>query len=204
MYIFIYIFFIADRFSSVGSTTGNISSGQVLQYESSSCFVDGSYKYEEYHESYMKIDGSKTGKDEYKESKGFAVISAQGYDLSHFSKADEIRRKKLLNNSYGSFKGLKEDRRDSQENNLKSGRSRLVPSVSFNDKILSASAPKGKLAVFRLSFKRKSGDIGEEASEHCKYSSFCCTTAIQHFFINVHFHDFQAPLLSLSNFIILI
>lgn len=155
----------------MGSTIGNISSGQVLQYESSSCYADGSYKYEEYHESYMKIDGSKTGKDEYKESKGFAVISAQGYDLSHFSKADEIRRKKLLNNSYGSFKGLKEDRRDSQENNLKSGRSRLVPSVSFNDKILSASAPKGKLSVFRLSFKRKSGD-GEEASERCKYSSF--------------------------------
>lgn len=163
---------LGDRFSSVGSTTGNISSGQVLQYESSSCFVDGSYKYEEYHESYMKIDGSKTGKDEYKESKGFAVISAQGYDLSHFSKADEIRRKKLLNNSYGSFKGLNEDRRDSQENNLKSGRSRLVPSVSFNDKILSASAPKGKLAVFRLSFKRKSGDIGEEASEHCPSKRF--------------------------------
>lgn len=162
---------LGDRFSSVGSTIGNISSGQVLQYESSSCYADGSYKYEEYHESYMKIDGSKTGKDEYKESKGFAVISAQGYDLSHFSKADEIRRKKLLNNSYGSFKGLKEDRRDSQENNLKSGRSRLVPSVSFNDKILSASAPKGKLSVFRLSFKRKSGD-GEEASERCPSKRF--------------------------------
>ncbi|CAK7322973.1 unnamed protein product [Dovyalis caffra] len=157
---------LGDRFSSVGTTVGNISSGQVLQYESSSCFVDGSCKYEEYHESYVK-----TGKDEYKESKGFAVISSQGYELSRLSKADEIRKKKLLDNSYGSFKGLKEDRRDSQENNLKSGRHRLVPSVSFNDKILTASTSKGKLAVFRLSFKRKSCD-GEEASEHCPSKRF--------------------------------
>lgn len=161
----------ADRFSSVGTAIGNISSGQVLQYESSSRIVDGKCKYEEYHESYVKIDGHKTSKEEYKESKGFAVISTQGYEVSRLGKADESRRKKLLGNSYGSFKGLREDRRDSQENTLKSGLPRLVPSVSFNDKILTGSAPKKKLAVFRLSFKRKSSD-GEETTQHCKYLSY--------------------------------
>lgn len=146
---------LGDRFSSVGTTLGNISSGQVVQYESSSCFMDGNGKYEEYHESYVKIDGHKTSKDECKESKGFSVISSKGYELSRFGKAEE-NKKKSLENNFGSFKGLKED------NSLP----RLVPSVSFNDKFSTASAPKKKLQVFRLSFKRKSCE-GEEANEQC-------------------------------------
>ena len=162
-----------DGFPSVGNGIGNISSGQVLQYESSSCFVDGKCKYEEYHESYLKIDGDKISKDELKESNRFSLLSSQGHELSRFGKADAIcnRRKKLLGHSYGSFKGLKEDRRNSEEKKLRSGLSRMVPSVSFNENILTSSmAPQSqrkKSAVFRLSFKRRSCDA-EDKLEECK------------------------------------
>ncbi|XP_022750680.1 uncharacterized protein LOC111299636 isoform X2 [Durio zibethinus] len=164
-----------DGFPSVGNAIGNISSGQVLQYESSSCFVDGKCKYEEYHESYLKIDGGKMSKDELKESNRFSLINSQGHELSRFGKADDIcsRRKKLLDHSHGSFKGLKEDKRNSEEKTLRSGLSRMVPSVSFNDKILTSTmAPQSqrkKLAVFRLSFKRRSSCDGED--KHEEYSS---------------------------------
>ncbi|XP_022774528.1 uncharacterized protein LOC111316716 isoform X3 [Durio zibethinus] len=166
-----------DGFPLVGNAIGNISSGQVLQYESSSCFVDGKCKYEEYHESYLKIDGGKMSKDELKESNRFSLISSQGHELSRFGKADEIcnRRKKLLDQSYGSFKGLKEDRRKSEEKNLRSGLSRMVPSVSFNEKILTSSmAPQAQRkisAVFRLSFKRRSCDA-EDKLEECSAKRF--------------------------------
>lgn len=160
----------ADRFSSVGSTIGSIANGQVLQYESSSCFMDGMGKYEEYHESYVQIDGVGHGvSNDEQDSRGFAVIGTQGYELSLSGKTDENITKKLLD--YGSVKGLKEDRHDSQENTLKSGLSRLVPTISFNEKVLNTSAQQKTLAVFRLSFKRKSCDGGEN-SEHCKYSTY--------------------------------
>ncbi|XWS40919.1 hypothetical protein CRYUN_Cryun17cG0037500 [Craigia yunnanensis] len=166
-----------DGFPLVGNAIGNISNGQVLQYESSSRFVDGKCKYEEYHESYLKIDGGKMSKDELKESNRFSLLSSQGHELSRFGKADEIcnRRKKLLDHSYGSFKGLKEDRRNSEEKNLRSGLSRMVPSVSFNEKILTSSmAPQSqrkKTAVFRLSFKRRSCDA-EDKLEECSSKRF--------------------------------
>ncbi|CAL8103424.1 unnamed protein product [Prunus armeniaca] len=100
-----------DGFPLASNPVGNISSGQVLQHERSARFVDNECKYEEY-QSYMIIDGV-CGK-----------------------------RKNILDHSHGSFKGLIEDGRDSneniQDNALKSGLSRLVPYVSFNDKILSA------------------------------------------------------------------
>ncbi|KAK6255973.1 Protein ENHANCED DISEASE RESISTANCE 2 [Theobroma cacao] len=166
-----------DGFPSAGNAIGNISSGQVLQYESSSCFVDGKCKYEEFHESYLKIDGGKMGKDDFKESNRFSLISNQGHELSHFASADDIcnRRKKVLDHPYGSFKGLKEDRHNSEEKILRSGLSRMVPSVSFNEKILTSSmAPqsqKKKSAVFRLSFKRRSCD-GEDKLEECSSKQF--------------------------------
>ncbi|XP_007032625.2 PREDICTED: uncharacterized protein LOC18601578 [Theobroma cacao] len=166
-----------DGFPSAGNAIGNISSGQVLQYESSSCFVDGKCKYEEFHESYLKIDGGKMSKDDFKESNRFSLISNQGHELSHFASADDIcnRRKKVLDHPYGSFKGLKEDRHNSEEKILRSGLSRMVPSVSFNEKILTSSmAPqsqKKKSAVFRLSFKRRSCD-GEDKLEECSSKQF--------------------------------
>ncbi|XVF60592.1 hypothetical protein PTKIN_Ptkin08bG0060700 [Pterospermum kingtungense] len=166
-----------DGFPSMGNATGNLSSGQVLQYESSSCFFDGKCKYEEYHESYLKIDGGKMSKDELKEPNRFSLLCGQGHELSCFGKADEIcnRRKKLLDHSYGSFKGLKEDRRSSEEKNLRSGLSRMVPSVSFNEKILTSNmAPHSQRkisAVFRLSFKRRSCDA-EDKLEECSSKRF--------------------------------
>lgn len=121
----------------------------MVQYERSSCFLENKCKYEEYHESYLKIDGG-----------------------------DETSSKKrsMLDPSYGSFKGLKEDWRSSVENNpettFKSALPRMVPSISFNEKILNSQAPqvhKKQSAVFRLSFKRRSCD-GEETIEKCKCS----------------------------------
>ncbi|KAK2655761.1 hypothetical protein Ddye_008813 [Dipteronia dyeriana] len=143
-----------DGFPLTGNTIGNISSGQMLQFESSSRVVDGKGQYEEYRE----------------------ILGTQGYDLSHLGKVDEIysKRKKLIDH-YGSFKGLREGRRDSEENTLKSGLARLVPSVSFNDKILNSATfgpqLRKKSAVYRLSFKRRSCD-GEETTEQCGSKRF--------------------------------
>ncbi|TYJ16891.1 hypothetical protein E1A91_A09G013300v1 [Gossypium mustelinum] len=44
-----------DDFISIHGD-GIPSSGKVIQYESSSCFVDGKCKYEEYRESFLKVD----------------------------------------------------------------------------------------------------------------------------------------------------
>lgn len=157
------------------------STGQVIQYETSSCFVDNKL-FKEYHETYLKIDGAKTGKflskDGLKDSNGFALMSAQGYELACFGKAEEFstKSKKMLDRSYGSFNCLKQDRNDfedrTQENLLKSGLPRLVPSLSFNDKIVNATSPaqhskKRKSTVIRLSFKRTSVD-GDESNGYCK------------------------------------
>ncbi|KAL9427243.1 hypothetical protein AB3S75_029436 [Citrus x aurantiifolia] len=171
-----------DGFPVAGNPIGNISSSHMLQYESSSCFMDGKGKYEEYHESYVKIDGGKpekySSKDEFKGSNRSGVISTQGYDFSCSGKADEIcnRRKKLLEHSYGSFKGFKDEKCNSEGKPLKLGLHRLNPSVSFNDKILSSAAlgpqpQRKKSAVFRLSFKRRSCD-GEETTEQCTSKKF--------------------------------
>lgn len=83
-------------------------------------------------------------------------------------------KKKLLNHTYGSFKGLKEQKPNSQEIILKSNLSRLmIPTVSFKDKTLdhSPSSQKRKSAVYRFSFKRRSCD-GEEVIEQSKLSNF--------------------------------
>ncbi|XP_010258683.1 PREDICTED: uncharacterized protein LOC104598353 [Nelumbo nucifera] len=152
-----------DCFPSVGNAIGNISSAKLLQYEAASCYVDNRCKYEEFYESYLKIDGGKAekflSKEECKDTKGFSLLSAQGY---------------------GSFNGLKYNRHDSeektQESTFKSRLPRLHPSVSFNDKNQPPSSPSAqsqwkKSAVIRLSFKRKSYD-GEEKSESCASKRF--------------------------------
>ncbi|XP_019429736.1 PREDICTED: uncharacterized protein LOC109337257 [Lupinus angustifolius] len=56
-----------DDFSSVhgdcypfaGNALGGVPNTQLLHYESSSCIVDSGCKYEEFYESYLKIDGGK-------------------------------------------------------------------------------------------------------------------------------------------------
>ncbi|XP_043687096.1 uncharacterized protein LOC122638277 [Telopea speciosissima] len=172
-----------DYFPSVGNAVGNISNTQVLQYGSASCYVDTGSKYEGFYESYLKIDGGKTvNKEEYNEADGFKVESAQGYELSYLGKANEVctKRQKVLDDPYGSFNGLKEDRQDSeeksQESTLKSCLPRLVPAVGFNDKNQlpaspSAQSQKKKSTVIRVSFKRKSCD-GDEMTEFCSSQKF--------------------------------
>lgn len=49
-----------DGFPLANNPIGNIPSTQLLQYESASCFVDSGSKYEEFYESYLKIDGATT------------------------------------------------------------------------------------------------------------------------------------------------
>lgn len=144
----------ADNVSSgSGATTGNIPNGQVVQFESSSCIVDGKGKYEEYHETYLKIDGSKSEKFLSKVPSGLSVLTGNS-------------KKKLMDQA--SFKGLKEQKRNSQDKTLRTSLSRLMPTVSFNEKTLnSPTSQKRKSAVYRLSFKRRSCD-GEEVTEQRK------------------------------------
>lgn len=100
-----------DGFPCVGDAIGRISNAQLLQYESASCFVDSGCKYEGFYESYLKIDGGKTekflGKDEYK---------------------------KVLNDPYGSFKGLKEGTHDSGEKNQENRKQSTVIMFSLTKK----------------------------------------------------------------------
>lgn len=148
----------ADGFPIVGSTVGNIPCGQVLQYGRSTCFTDNRCQYEEYHESYVKVDGGNQDSLKGKDESGFALISTQGVGMS------------CLGKSQGSFKGIKEYKHGleekPQENARKSGLLRLAPSVSFNDK--TPNRPSKRLSqIFRLSFKRRSCDI-EDANELSK------------------------------------
>lgn len=149
--IFSFHFSTTDCFPIVGNTIGNIAGGQMVQYKSSACIMDNDGQVEEYHESYVEIDRGKADK--------------------YLGKTDS-KRKRVLDPSYGSFKGLIDERRDSEENNLKPSLARVVPTVSFNDKTLSSTISdtqpqRRKSAVFRLSFKRRSCE-GEETTELCK------------------------------------
>lgn len=119
------------------------------------------------------------------------AFTTSGYELCCLGKVDEmksratgpeagIRRKKVLDDPYGSFNGLKEDMHDTQtkapDNTLKqmtaSCRPRLVSTVSFNDKSLPSSpgaqSQRMKPAVIRMSFKRKSYER-DEATDFRKY-----------------------------------
>lgn len=46
-----------DGFASVSNAVANKQNTQMVQYGAASCFVDSGCKYEEYYESYLKIDG---------------------------------------------------------------------------------------------------------------------------------------------------
>lgn len=178
---------IADGFPVVGNAIGNIpATGQVVQYERSARFVDNNCKYEEFcSESYLKIDGGKAkkliGKENYEESSStYAIVSAPGYGLSRLAKAEACGKKKtLLDHSYGSFKGLKVDRKSHEDNNT--SLRKLVSAASFNEKILISqpSQPPQKMqsAVFRLSFRRRSCDV-YETNERCTYNNIHCHTLI--------------------------
>ncbi|KAF6152167.1 hypothetical protein GIB67_028081 [Kingdonia uniflora] len=169
-----------DCFPSVSNAAGSTSSPQVLQYGSASCFVDNRCKYEEFYEStptsfaverYLTIDGGKTdkfGKDDYKEDTEFSILN----DLSLLRKADEvcIKKNNLLKDPFGSFSAVKKEAEEKiQDKTLKSCLPRLAQNFSFNDENQTPSSPgapskRKKLAVLRLSFKRKPSD---EAAELC-------------------------------------
>ncbi|KAK6913298.1 Protein ENHANCED DISEASE RESISTANCE 2, C-terminal [Dillenia turbinata] len=165
-----------DGFPSFGNGIGNISNGQVLQYGTSSCYVDGSCKYEGYYETYMKIDGGKTEKFLSKEEADhISVLSTQGYELSCLGNSEDVcsKRKKMLDQCYGSINGLK----DGLEPEVKiQDMRKLVPAVSFNDKTLNASNPGSQplsktATVIRLSFKRLSCE-GQGNTEFCESKRF--------------------------------
>ncbi|KAK6128845.1 hypothetical protein DH2020_037411 [Rehmannia glutinosa] len=154
-----------DDFISVpGDILSEIANGQVLQYETSSCFVDSNRNFKEYHEKYLKIDHSHTEsllrKDGAKEPNRFMLIDTQRKELP------ALKSEKKLDRAFFSFNGVKVDRSAHEENKtqqslLKSVLPRLVPSLSFNDKICStiSSVPQSQRkssTVIRLSITRKS------------------------------------------------
>lgn len=160
-----------DDYSSVhdGDMFTNISSGQMVQYEASSCFVENTVQYKEYHERYLKIDGSgKTpklmGKDGINDANRFAILS----DLGKLGMPEDINtiHKNTLDRAHGSFNCIRVDRHEFEETTediiRKSGIPRLLPSISFNDS-LNVSNPvqqsqRRKSTVIRLSIQRTSVD----------------------------------------------
>ncbi|KAK4347803.1 hypothetical protein RND71_034142 [Anisodus tanguticus] len=149
----------------------NISSGQVVQYETSSCFMDSKHKYKEYHEKYVKIDGSKiSSNNRVQDPNGLAVVCAQDYELASLGKGEDFvgtKKKKNLDRAFASFKSVKKEifqmQEKTQENVFKSVLPKLVNSLSFNDKVIngSNSAPHSqvkKSTIIRLSLKRTSVD----------------------------------------------
>ncbi|KAG6467304.1 hypothetical protein ZIOFF_074861 [Zingiber officinale] len=150
---------------------------QMLHYENASRVVDALCQLHDYGsapvtlavEQYLKREGKierLSSKDEEKDVE---------FSAGMISKTQE----KQLEKTYGSFNDLKE-RHDTEEqslvNKMQARLSRLVSSLSFNDKIyqmstLSPSGQKRKSAVIRLSYKRQSCE-GEETTEFCATKKF--------------------------------
>ncbi|XP_047318146.1 uncharacterized protein LOC124921520 [Impatiens glandulifera] len=161
-----------DDYSSVhdGDIFSNLSSGQMVQYETSSCFVENTVQYKEYHERYVKIDGSgcKTpkllGKDGINDANRFAILS----DLGKLGMPDELNtiRNNNLDRTHGSFNCIRVDRHEFEEKTediiRKSGLPRLLPSLSFNDNLNVPNSvqqsQRRKSTVIRLSIQRTSVD----------------------------------------------
>ncbi|KAK4776215.1 hypothetical protein SAY87_024176 [Trapa incisa] len=171
-----------DGFPLANSTIGSITAGQVLQYEASSCIVDSNGKYEEFVGSYLKIDGGKLEKclkENHKDSNTSIINIAQAHELCHSTKPEELSKGRKGSEIYGNMKSLKEDKWDSDEKTqqsfLKSGLSHLVPSASFNEKMLNQQniqlGQRKKTAVVKLSFKRRSFD-GDDTTEHTASKKF--------------------------------
>ncbi|XP_027926539.1 uncharacterized protein LOC114183651 isoform X3 [Vigna unguiculata] len=152
--------FYADGFPIVTGTVGNIPCGQVLKYGRSSRFADSRCQYEEYHESYLKVDGSNQDKLKGRDESGFGLVGTPGRGMCRLSKTQ------------GSFKAIKEYKHGLEEKTpetaRKSGLLRIPPCVSFNDKTMNRQS-KRLSHMFKLSFKRKSCDV-EDANEYISRS----------------------------------
>ncbi|XP_009602250.1 uncharacterized protein [Nicotiana tomentosiformis] len=160
--------------------------GQVVQYETSSCFMDSKVKYKEYHERYLKIDGNRTDKfllkDGVNSPKGLALKVGQGYEVPSLGTHEVLgaQRKRFLDRAYGSFNSVKEDKFGVQEKTqdnivLKTVLPKLVTSLSFNEKIISSSnsgqVSQVKQSTIRLSLKRTSVD-GKEENNYCSSKKY--------------------------------
>ncbi|XP_073157228.1 uncharacterized protein [Henckelia pumila] len=166
-----------DDFSSVhGDFIPGVCNGQVLQYETSSCFVDGKRNSKEYHERFLKIDVSQEG---VKEPNEYTIVNTYGKELFGLLKSDEsdMKKKKDLDRAYASFKFVKDEKKDNEEKSteclLKSVLPGLAHSVSFNDMIhLDSScvtqSHRRKSTVIRLSVTRTSVDAVD--------NEFCAST----------------------------
>lgn len=197
-----------DCFPSTSSAAGNIAGTQLLQYENASSFLDTVRKFGEFCdgnqivravERYFQGDvgkaGMPLGKDDVKECNNFDVVDILDHEIPSVGKIEDartdnvspdalVKRKKALDGSHLSFRGLKPESNAPEEkandNNMKQVASsclpRLVGAVSFNDRVqplpcVSPVSQRKKSAVLRLSFKRKSVD-GDETTEFCASKHF--------------------------------
>ncbi|GER37405.1 hypothetical protein STAS_13806, partial [Striga asiatica] len=150
----------------------DMATGQVLQYETSSCFMDNKCNFKEYHEKYLKIDNNQTGeiflsKDRVSDPNSFLLTDAQQKELPSLVMREE---KKKLDKVFLSFNGLRVEKSSVEEKNqgtlFKSVLPHKVPSLSFNDKIFSTmswdpQSHKKPSTVIRLSITRKSVEENE-------------------------------------------
>ncbi|XP_073060060.1 uncharacterized protein [Primulina eburnea] len=153
----------------------SVSNGQVLQCETSSCFVNSKRTSTEYHERFLKIDLSKEGM---KEPNEYNLVNIYGKELLGLLKSDEsgMKRKKNLDRAHKSFKVVKDEKNEYEEKCidrlLKSVLPRLAHSVSFNDMIhLDLSSGRKKSTVIRLSVTRTSVD-GEDTNDFCASTKY--------------------------------
>ncbi|KAG6532493.1 hypothetical protein ZIOFF_006339 [Zingiber officinale] len=189
-----------DDFSSVcgdvlPSVNGSVGT-QFVPHENASMLVDAVCKLEELYEAtpisvaveqFIETD---VGKTEVLFSKK-ELANADGVTLEKVGEAklrNQIescnKMKRVLEDICGSFKELKENRENTDENNCESTSKKLTSScpphsvsfISFNDKVqqfpsASPQCQKRRSAVIRLSFGRKSKD-GEDVSEFCSSKKY--------------------------------
>ncbi|KAK1273653.1 hypothetical protein QJS04_geneDACA007917 [Acorus gramineus] len=170
-----------DFFPTVANAIGNT---QMLQYENASRYVDAMSKFEEFVdgtpvalavEHLLKVEGVKA--DE-------LLSKEDAKEVESRVSASELCLKRKGQFEDPSLNLKKEDKCDSEEktnhNALKRAtatcKTRLVPSMSFNDKTaqppnVSPFSQRKKSTVIRLSFKRSSYD-GDETTEFCASKRF--------------------------------
>lgn len=170
--LFINLLFAPDGVPFTVDSLGHMPSSKVLQYQTS-CVVDKEGKYEEYHQSYWKIDGGENKDLELRwnaDGNRFAILNA-GCELPQLEKTDQICDDRLSRHSYGSFKGFKED-----DKRIRSKSSRFTPSMSFNDERLTSfcqQSQKMQPTLYkRLSLARASYDGEESLQQRKKQCSF--------------------------------
>ncbi|KAJ7943404.1 Protein ENHANCED DISEASE RESISTANCE 2 [Quillaja saponaria] len=85
-----------DGFPIVGNAMGSMPNTQMLQYESASCIVESGCKYEEYYESYLKINGrgEKTKENNLKTSAPRLHPTVNFNDKNHASSSHPTSQRK--------------------------------------------------------------------------------------------------------------